>query len=415
MQRCLHCTLTVFLCSLVGLGAVHARVRAQTAAVLYSPPPTSTAPVNKSEPVPVLRVQLVSEPMRADNTPAPPLVYSGTPTSPALRAEGIDNALTNPDVARLRSLATTNVARSQRGASAASATKAQANAAWVLGLLYLHGIAVATNPVEATKWFESARNLGEPLAVAGLAWCDIEGCKTQPNPALARRWLPALRAVNLPRAQYLQWLIDTRLSPLQVAVPSVQSYASSRPDTGLPNRQLLLMAAQGGDVQAAIELGLESVAANRLEQALTYFRAVAPRSQVATANVALLEGRLQAPSKTSQPTTSADETLALARRNHRGEGQPANYVEAIRLYQMAQNLGSVQARKMLELIFSRPLANGHVDIAWMQQLAYANYANDMVVLGSAIPPPTLQREPTPLFDLLPPFWRSYPGIKPRQP
>jgi uncharacterized protein len=161
-------------------------------------------------------------------------------------------------------------------------------------------------------------------------------------------------------------------------------------------------------VQANIELGLESVAANRPEQALAYFRAVAPRSQVATANVALMQARLQSPSKIA---TSADETLALAQRNHRGEGQPANYVEAIRLYQKAQSQGSTQARKMLELIFSRPLANGHVDVAWMQQLAYTSYVKDMVVLGSASPPPTLQREPTPLFDLLPPFWRSYPGTK----
>jgi uncharacterized protein len=412
MQRCLHCAFSVMVCLMIGHATAHARARAQAVAPLYSAAQPTTQPVSRPEPVPVLRVQATSEPLRADTTPAPPLVYSGTVTGPALRAEGADSAVMNPDVAQLRSLAMTGLARSQRGASAVNASRAQANAAWVLGLLYLHGIAVVANPAEAAKWFESARSLGEPLAVAGLAWCDIEGCKAQPNPALARRWLPALRTANLPRAQYLQWLIDMRLSPLQVAAPGVQAYASSRPDAGLPNRQWLLAAAQAGDVQATIELGLESVAANRPEQALAYFRAVAPRSQVATANAALMQARLQSPSKTTQ-TTSVDETLALAQRNHRGEGQPANYVEAIRLYQKAQNQGSTQARKMLELIFSRPLANGHVDVAWMQQLAYASYVKDMVVLGSALPPPALQREPTPLFDLLPPFWRSYPGTTPR--
>jgi uncharacterized protein len=406
MQRCLYCAFSVLVCLATGHATVHARARAQAVAPLYSAAQPSAQPASRPEPAPVLRVQLSSEPMRTDNTPAPRLVYSGTVTGPALRAEGAESAAMNPDVARLRSLAMTGVVRSQRNASAASATKAQANAAWVLGLLYLHGIGVAANPAEAAKWFESARTLGEPLAVAGLAWCDIEGCKAQPNPALARRWLPALRAVNLPRAQYLQWLIDTRLSPLKVATPGSQFHASSRPDPGLPNRQWLVAAAQAGDVQAAIELGLDSVAANRPEQALTYFRAVASRSQVAAANAALMQERQQGPLKTFQPG-SADETLAQAQRNHRGQGQPANYVEAIRLYQKAQNQGNVQARKMLELIFSRPLANGHVDVVWMQQLAYANYANDMVVLGGALPHLTLQREPTPLFDLLPLLWRNY--------
>ncbi len=411
MQRCLHCTFAVLLCFAVELGAAHARVRAQAVVPLHSAAQPRVSPRSKPEPTPVLRVQAITEPLRADNTPAPPLVYSGTVTSPALRAEGTDKAVMNADVERLRSLASSGMARSQRDASASGASKAQANAAWVLGLLYLHGIGVASSPAEAAKWFECAHSLGEPLAVAGLAWCDIEGCKAQPNPALARRWLPALRAVNLPRAQYLQWLIDARLSPLQIVSPSMQSHTNLRPDMGLPNRQWLLTAAQGGDVQATIELGLESVAANRLEQALVYFRAVAARSQVAAANTALVQERLQAPSKIAQPT-SADETLALARRNHRGEGQPANYVEAIRLYQMAQNQGSVQARKMLELIFSRPQANGHVDIAWMQQLAYANYAKDAVVLGSVSPHNTLQRESTPLFDLLPALWRSYRSSAP---
>jgi uncharacterized protein len=412
MQRCIQCTFTVFVCAVIGLTAAHARVRAQAVAPLYSASQESASPVSRPEPVPVLRVQATSEPLHADTAPAPPLAYAGTVTIPALRAEGADNAAMKPEVAHLRSLAMAGLARSQR--SAGSASKAQANAAWVLGLLYLHGIAVVADPAEAAKWFESARTLGEPLAVAGLAWCDIEGCKAQPNPALARRWLPALRLVNVPRAQYLQWLIDTRLSPLQVATPNLQTYASPRSEPGLPNRQLLLTAAQGGDVQATIELGLESVAANQTEQALAYFRSVAPRSQVAAANAALMQERLQAPSRLS-PLTTADETLAQARRNHRGEGQPANYAEAIRLYQMAQNQGSTQARKMLELIFSRPQPNGHIDIAWMQQLAFASYAKDMVVMGSASPHPMLHREPTPLFDLLPSFWRSYPGTTPRMP
>lgn len=54
-----------------------------------------------------------------------------------------------------------------------------------------------------------------------------------------------------------------------------------------------------------------------------------------------------------------------AQRYHRLDQQPANFVKAIRLYRLAQNQGSEQARKMLELIFSRPDPDGSVDVAWM--------------------------------------------------
>lgn len=73
-------------------------------------------------------------------------------------------------------------------------------------------------------------------------------------------------------------------------------------------------------------------------------------------------------------------------RNHRGEGQPANFVEAIRLYRHAQSQGNVQARKMLELIFFRLGPDGQIDIAWMQQLAYVNLSKDAVALRRAAYP-----------------------------
>lgn len=384
------------LCCWLGLGSVHARVFAQ-AAPAFDPAPSVALPLQAAPPVaPVLRVgPVTSPPLRADMPQAAPL-----------RAP-LGNPALDSDLARLRAAATTP----GRGASARAT---QANAAWVLGLVYLHGIGVAPSPADAASWFERAQALGEPLAAAGLAWCEIEGCRTSPNPSAARRWIAPLRAVNLPRAQYLQWLVESRLSPLQIATPG------PRLEPGIaaqPNRQLLLSAAQGGDVHATIELGFESLTANREAQALDYFRAAAARSPAAAANAELLAQRMRGPGPSARrPSASsgaqagsplAADTLARAQRNHRGEGQPANFVEAIRLYRLAQSQGSQQAKKMLELIFSRPGPDGQIDIAWMQQLAYVNLSQEAPSLDSATDRQGLRREPTPLFDLLPPAWRKY--------
>ena len=401
MQRCHFFAMCVCLC--IGLSALHARVHAQSLALFD--PASTVQPLIRSalSAPPVLRAnEAFAPPLRADDTPAPLLTAAVSIVSPALRVPEADNPALDAEVARLRATALSPTAPGAR------AGRTQANASWVMGLLYLHGIGMAANPVEAATWFERARVLGEPLAPAGLAWCEIEGCKQSPNPSAARRWIAQLRTVNLPRAQFLQWLMEARLSPLQVVAPGLRQEPGV---AALPNRQLLLSAAQGGDMHARIELGLESVAANQLADALGYFRAAAPQSPAASANAALLLQRMRNTADARQsPATAASlsgDTLARAQRNHRGEGQPANFVEAIRLYQLAQSQGNAQARKMLELIFSRPAPDGQIDIAWMQQLAYVNLSKEALTLDSATARQTLHREPTPLFDLLPPLWRKY--------
>lgn len=373
-------------CFWFSLVAVHARVRAQPVPQ-FDIAPVPTAPFN------------------VDRAPSAPIIFSGNPTSPEIRTQNMDSAQVDAKITRLRTVATAPIMRGLRSAEAANAARTQANAAWVLGLLYLHGTGVAASPADALGWFERAHALGEPLAVAGLAWCDIEGCKNAPNPALARRWLAALRKVNAPRALYFQWLIEARLAPIQISTPRLKADSGLAVGVNLPNRQWLISAAQAGDVQATIELGLDSVAENQPAQALAYFRAVAPNSAVASANAALLTEQLRGPLTTPQ-NASAEDLLARAQRNHRAEGQSANYVEAIRLYQLAKNQGSEQAKKMLELIFSRPLANGQIDIAWMQHLAYVTYSKDIASLGTNITPRSLRREPTPVYDLLPLVWRN---------
>ncbi len=390
-------------------GAAQARVIPETPAP-FDPAPVAVPPMTAPRPAPATpsadRPQ--APPLRAEPVPEPAPSVSGNHTAPGPRLAAPDNAALQADVARLRAAATTPTAPGTRG------LRAQGNACWVLGLLYVHGIGVVIDLAEAAAWFERAQALGEPLAAAGLAWCALEGCKTAPDPAAAQRWIAPLRSANSPRAQYMQWLIETRLAPLQLASPAARTGPAPSAPGLLANRELLLRAAEGGDIHARIELGFESVAANRNMEALDYFRAAAPRSAAAAANVALLSDRTRAAeAKPPGPTGAAAETLVQARRNHRGEGQPANFVEAIRLYRLAQSQGSLEAKKMLELIFSRPGANGAIDIAWMQELAFVNLSKDVLALDSTTLRRALRREPTPLYDLVPAPWRRVAPTAPR--
>ena len=324
--------------------------------------------------------------------PEPALSVSGSIKPPVLQLPGLDNPALELEITRLRT-----------AANRATPGPAQANAAWVLGLLYLHGIGMPASPADAQSWFERAHFLGEPLAPAGLAWCQIDACKSARNPAEARRWLSLLRPVNQPRALYLQWLLEAKLSPLQISAPSQQDKAAA---SATADRQLLLNAAKAGDPQARIELAFESIAANQDAQALAYFQAASARSAVAAANAALMTERMRQGNNPPRPTTAGSDLLVEAQKNHRGDGKTANFVEAIRLYRLAQSKGNLEAKKMLELIFSRPGANGQIDIGWMQQLAYANLSQAVPSMDGTAARQTLRREPSPLFDLLPQFWRN---------
>ena len=320
-------------------------------------------------------------------------------------------------VERLRATASGTVMPENQQWSKARQQRLQANAAWLMGLLTLHGICTVLNTADAAVWFERAQLLGEPLASAGLAWCEIEGCKAAANPAAAGKWIDLLRSVDMPRALYLQWLKQSRLAPLEISKPTFGPFVNLA--TPLQNRQLLASAAQLGDTNAKIEMGLDSVFSNNLPAAQAFFESAAQKSVAASINAAVVAGRLQNTTRATpsinggrasnaiivKPLSAAD-NLEQAQRYHRGQGVPSNYTEAIRLYQLAQNQGNASAKKMLELIFSRPGADGQVDLAWMQQLAYVDpLSAPGTDHGDA--KQNLKREPTPLFDLLPQKWRRY--------
>ena len=316
---------------------------------------------------------------------------------------GSNNPAQERALQKLRATATASV--SVAAPRRSSGEPSPREAAWLLGLLALHGRVMPEDTVEARRWFERAQLLGHPLAAAGLAWCLMDGCAGPPNPLAARAWIARLRRADPGRALYLEWRVESQLAPLGMAGPEMQNLQSTTKNT--PRRQLLLRAARSGNAQALNELGLESVSAHRLPEALAQFRAAAARSPAAAANARLLVSRLQVSTQSPQPHPSADQRFAQALRYHRGDGVPANYTEALRLYQAAAATGSKPAQQMLERIYSRPGADGAVDIGWMQQLANLDVTREGAVLSTlqAPSPQLFVRDPTPLYDLIPPQWR----------
>ena len=291
----------------------------------------------------------------------------------ALQSQSSNNPAQERALQKLRATASASASAASRHFGEATPREA----AWLLGLLALHGRVMPEDKAEARRWFERAQLLGHPLAAAGLAWCLMDGCTGPPNPIAARAWIARLRSADPGRALYLEWRIESALAPLDVAV-AVAEEPNLQPSTTKTQRRQLLVRA-----------------------------AAAAHSPTAAANARLLASRLQVSTQTLQPQQSANQRFAQALRYHRGDGVPANYTEALRLYQVAAATGSKPAQQMLERIYSRPSADGAVDIGWMQQLANLDITREGAVL-STLQAPSAQlfvRDPTPLYDLIPPQWR----------
>ncbi len=387
-----------------GLGTVAALLLGHSA--VQASAQAERMPAIQAAPMQPPTIELTRERQPAGPTSSPgarqpttaPLDRNLGPTPPEL-----PRTLTRPpkrnDPALQRELA--RLRRTAEPASGFGSTNAAANAAWTLGLIELHGGVAQRSPAQAQTWFERATRLGrQPLANAGLAWCYIEGCKGPPDPAAARQAIAKLRPRYRGRALYLEWLLNTRLAPLSVRSFEPQGVTSLE----LPMRDLLLRAASDGDAQARIELGLEAVTNGDLIAARDYFKAAAPKSRAAAANLELLDATPVTPAR---PTESgeAERLLEQARRAHRGIGAPTNYVEALRLYQAAAAKGSAAASRMLAMITSRPLPDGSVNVGWMAQLAYVDTDNSLPQLDSRALATMMYRDPTPLFDLLPEAWQ----------
>ena len=391
--------LALLACAAFSQGA-SARTRATGVDDVQAPPPAQ----ERLEPAPTELPRLDAAPTTAPAVAPRPLRDQPRIVSPPINRDSIAPREGASAVAVDRELR--RLTRAAEAPRAVGSTVASAQAAWTLGLIYLHGAGVRRDPALAQRWFEQAARYGrQPLAFAGLAWCALDGCTGPPDAAAAARAIEALRPRYPARADFLQWVLLKRQTPLQIAKPG----ANQDQVLELPQRQLLERAAAAGDMHANIELGMDAVSREQFEQAAQYFRRAAPHSLAARQNLEQLALRGSSPIQPpASPTLSpaAAEALASARKYHRGQGVPAHFVEAIRYYQLAAARGSVEAQRMLALISSRPMPGGGFNPAWMQQLAYVDVATVIPTVGVLGTTHLLHREPTPVFDLLPPFWRS---------
>jgi uncharacterized protein len=285
----------------------------------------------------------------------------------------------------------------------------QANAAWIMGLLTLHGRGLPADVKRAKSWFQIAWQQGEKMASAGLAWCEMVGCGMPPDLAKARYWRTQLARVNRGRALYFEWLARAKSAPLDLPNDMDIQFGI---DT-IPHHKLLVEAANAGDIHAHIELGIESAAKNQLDEALQHFLFAEKNSSIISTNASLIRTEINdAKSIAAQPHSGVDRnelaelSWLQARRYHRGEGIPINYVEAIRLYRKAADLGHLQAKKMLDLIFSQSVETGAVNIFWMQRLSRVDVSGLSPQLPMVDGPVLLAREETGLTDFIPRDWIS---------
>ena len=118
-----------------------------------------TTPMTLIETAPAATPRI--EPRPTDDAPrivAPPVVV-GTLATREARNPAIERELQR-------------LLRQAEASRTPGSTLSSAQAAWQLGLIYLHGAGVRRDPAQAQRWFErAARFRREPLAQAGLAWC----------------------------------------------------------------------------------------------------------------------------------------------------------------------------------------------------------------------------------------------------
>lgn len=388
-------------------GAVQAAARAVAPAPIQSPH-VSEAPVQPAGMAQPSAIQPAGASVRPQ-----PIKPAGTPGTAAPKLMEPDE--NDTDAERIRKLQSVASGNPKRGSAA---ERTAGRTAWLLGLLYLHGEHAPVDRTLARRWFERAKTLNEPLGNAGLAWCEIDGCNGPPAPAAARPYLSPLQKADSGLALYLEWRILERLAPVQGSNTGQPLHS----DPDVQRMQLLRQAAQAGNASAFNELGLANVTASRYDLALQQFNTAAARSPAAASNARLLRLRMDQGESarggsgsggggngiTATGNKSPEEWFAQARRYHRGDGVPSNYAEAIRLYQLAAAAGNPSARRMLELIYSRPAPGGSVNIAWMRQLASMDVTAEGAILNFSSPPtPQLfVRDVTPLYEFIPNEWRK---------
>lgn len=287
-------------------------------------------------------------------------------------------------------------------------TNQQALAAWELGLLHLHGIAQDSSILSAEKLFDISWQGGEKKASLGLAWCSISGCKSAPNRQAKNKWINEIKKFDIGRATYLEWYSEVLNAPI---TRSTINEPNSK-DIEFNHHEILLKAEKYGDTQARIELGIESSQENDLIKSLSYFQSAATKSIIAGRNAQLISEKIKAQKiqKNIKAKNSSNDSLNFldqAVKFHRGDGVPSNYYLAIDFYKKAANLGNKNAKKMLDLIFSKSPSSEVIDIAWMKQLSQINVFSDKWDYDYSTGPKLVTRDLTPITDFLSMKWQKY--------
>jgi len=339
--------------------------------------------------------------------PGPASIHLPRESPQVLHVSPLTDLWAIAELERLKSLALRSDLGPRGSRTRAQRLRSAAEAAWWLGLIYFHGTGVPQSSIQAQRWFERAQALGHPLAPAGVAMCEIDGCIGPPDPQAARPWIARLQQASTPRAYFLEWLASYRRSPIDVT-PAIEPGAGAT--ATLPAFDLLERAARAGDPHARIELGLYFASRQQWPQALAQFQAASAVSTAAARNAAAVRTIMEADAKTRPgDAVRSRQLLQDAQRQHRGEGGPVNYAEALRLYRLAEAAGSTEAGRMLALISSRPAIGGGINIEWMRQLTFVDLSQTLPTVVSPVSGHRLQREPSPLFDWLPKAWQDKMG------
>jgi uncharacterized protein len=213
---------------------------------------------------------------------------------------------------------------------------------------------------DAARWFQEAATGGEMRAQIALGYLQSRGLGLTRDPASGMRRLQQASVAGYARADYIISLLQNN---------------DRRTDVRLRMESLRASAARRGDAVAQNAMGVNyQLQGDRSTAEMWYRRAAEHGSESAVRNLAGLarsEVRQGQVAKTVQSAEAGDagSLFELARRYHRGDGVPLDYMRAIQLYRAASAQGSEQARRMIGLIQSRTDVSGNIDPTWMRQLA----------------------------------------------
>ena len=259
---------------------------------------------------------------------------------------------------------------------------------------YLYGLDGATRDAGvAANWFERAAVAQEPLALLGHAYVLALGVGVPKNVGKARELLQRAEGLGYARAYYLHAQLEG-----QLIGPTQASRA----------RALIGEAAERGDALAQNALGVNyERLGDRVTARLWYAKAI-QGSQAARANLARLDksGVADADDRLGlqllRDQAAAGDSNAqflLARRQHRGDGTPADYTQALLNYRLSAAQDYAPAKRMLQLILSKTGPYGQLDPQWMQQVANVDVggAQGMAQVADAT---SAKLDVDPLIDLL---------------